>query len=136
MRGLMVARVNTNPSNTEYDAGNRRLDAGYPRLVERAEKAARSARLQRDQALRWLMADRRGRAIVWSLLGRAGVFRSSMAPSSELTAFNEGGRDLGLWLLADIMRLCPANYALMQSEAQTKPPTPGEKDDERDDNDA
>ncbi len=134
--------MSTSTRDTEYDAGNRRLDAGDRRQVERAEKAAKSVRRQRDEALRWLMADLRGRRIVWSLLGKAGVFRSSMASSPELTAFNEGRRDIGLALLADVMRLCPENYALMQSEQaaadtaqHAKSPTTGEEDDGRDDND-
>ena len=128
--------MNTSTRNTEYDAGNRRH-------VERAEKAAKSARRQRDEALRWLMSDQRGRRFVWNLLGKAGVFRSSMAGSAELTAFNEGRRDIGLALLADVTRLSPENYTLMQSEQTVsdtawhgKSPTTGENDDGRDDNDA
>ena len=89
------------------------------------------------------MGDLRGLRIVWSLLGKSGVFRSSMAGSPELTAFNEGRRDIGLALLADVKRLSPENYALMQSEQavsdtaqHAKPPTTGENDDGRDDSDA
>ena len=132
----MVARMSTSTRDTEYDAGNRRH-------VERAAKVAKSAGRQRDQAIRWLMDDLRGRRFVWSLLGQAGVFRSSMASSAELTAFNEGRRDIGLALLADVTRLSPENYALMQSEQAVsdtarhgKSPTTGENDDGRDDNDA
>jgi predicted Fe-S protein YdhL (DUF1289 family) len=120
--------VSTSTRNPEYDAGNQRH-------VERAEKASKTARRQRDEAFRWLMADQRGRRIVWSLLGKASVFQSSMAGSSELTAFNEGRRDVGLALLADIMRLCPESYTRMQAEAHPKPLVDGEKDGGRDDND-
>jgi hypothetical protein len=129
----MVARMSTGTRDTGYDASNRRH-------VERAEKAAKSAGRQRDEAIRWLMGDGRGRRIVWSLLGQAGVFRSSMASAPELTAFNEGRRDIGLALLADITRLCPETYALMQAEQavsdtarQTKALSTGEKNDGRDD---
>jgi hypothetical protein len=97
------------------------FDAANPRHVQRREKAARRQRRQRDDALRWLMGDARGRRVAWDLLGRAGVFRSSMAPSPELTAFNEGRRDIGLALLADVMRLCPERYAAMQAEASAIP---------------
>ena len=96
------------------------FDAGNQHHVERREKAARKARRQRDEALRWLMADNRGRRFVWRLLGKAGIFRTSMAASPELTAFNEGRRDLGLGLLADVMRLCPERYAQMQAEAHSR----------------
>ena len=66
-----------------------------------AAAARKAARRRSAEALRWLMGDARGRRFVWGLLGNAGLFRSSMAPSAELTAFNEGRRDLGLALLAE-----------------------------------
>jgi hypothetical protein len=75
-------------------------------------------RREDDAALSWLMADGRGRRFVWRLLGDAGLFRSSMAPTSEGTAFNEGRRALGLALLAAISRVCPARFAEMQQEGQ------------------
>jgi hypothetical protein len=45
-----------------------------------------------------------------------------MGPSAEVTAFNEGRRDLGLVVLADLMRVCPELYARMQAEAISKQP--------------
>ncbi len=101
---------NSTETSPAYDAGDRRH-------VERRRKAATGEHRQNDAALRWLMADARGRRFVWALLGRAGLFRSSMAHSAELTAFNEGRRDTGLALLGDVMRLCPERYAGMQAEA-------------------
>jgi hypothetical protein len=118
---------NTNDSTPAYDAGD-------PVHVERRRKSAKTTRLQRNEDLRWLMGDARGRRFVWNLLAKAGVFRSSMGASAELTAFNEGRRDLGLVLLADLMRLCPDQYGRMQAEAIAKQPvSKGENDDGRDD---
>jgi hypothetical protein len=112
----------SNETTTEYDAGNRRD-------VERREKSAKTARLQRQEDYRWLMGDVRGRRFLWDLFGRAGLFRSSMGLTPELTAFNEGRRDLGLALLADVMRLCPEQYGRMQAEAISKQQTPnGDQD--------
>src|SRR5471030_1460460 len=88
--------------DTPYDAGDRRH-------VERREKTAKTARLQRNEDFRWLMGEQRGRRFVWDLLAKAGLFRSSLGISPKLTAFNEGRRDLGLSVLADMMRLCPSN---------------------------
>ena len=110
---------NTTDRNAASDAA---YDAGDRRHVERREKTAKTARLQRNEDFRWLMADPRGRRFVWDLLARAGLFRSSLAASPELTAFNEGRRDLGLGVLADLMRLCPEQYARMQAEAMSKQP--------------
>jgi hypothetical protein len=106
---------NTNEQSAAYDAGDRRQ-------VERREKTAKTARAQRGEDLRWLMGDLRGRRFLWELLGRAGIFRGSMGPSAEVTAFNEGRRDLGLVVLADLMRVCPELYARMQAEAISKQP--------------
>jgi hypothetical protein len=105
----------TNDSTPAYDAGN-------PRHVERRQTSAKTTRLQRNEDFRWLMGDARGRRFIWNLLAKAGVFRSSMGLSAELTAFNEGRRDLGLAVLADLMRLCPEEYGRMQAEAISKQP--------------
>jgi hypothetical protein len=98
----------------DHDA---RFDAGDRRHVARREKKSKARRRRSAEALCWVMADPRGRSVVWKLLGKAGLFRSSMAPSAELTAFNEGRRDLGLGLLARVMRHCPEQYVRMQAEA-------------------
>ena len=117
----------TTNSTPAYDAGN-------PRHVERRQKSAKTTRLQRNEDVRWLMGDARGRRFIWNLLAKAGVFRSSMGLSAELTAFNEGRRDLGLAVLADLMRLCPEEYGRMQAEAISKQPASnGETDGGRDD---
>jgi hypothetical protein len=121
---------NTTDQNAAYDAGDRRH-------VERREKTAKAAHLQRNEDVRWLMGDPRGRRFVWDLLAKAGLFRSSLAGTAEFTAFNEGRRDVGLVLLADLMRLCPGQYARMQAEAMSKQPVSnGENDDGRDDHSA
>ena len=118
---------NTTHQNAAYDAGDRRH-------VERREKTAKAARLQRNEDFRWLMGDARGRRFFWDLLAKAGLFRSSLAGTAELTAFNEGRRDLGLALLADLMRLCPEEYGRMQAEAISKQPVSnGDNDGGRDD---
>ena len=136
----MFAPVNTpSTANNDYDAGNRRH-------VERRTKASKLRERQLAEALKWLMADPRGRLLMWERLGEAGVFRSSFAPSSELTAFREGRRDMGLRDLGQIMRLCPEQYTRMAAEAQSRerdgnrapqsesaPDQDGENDDGRDD---
>jgi hypothetical protein len=114
----------------DYDAGNRRH-------VEKRRKASRQRERQLAEAFRWLMGDARGRLLMWERLADAGVFRSSMASSPELTAFREGRRDIGLRDLDLIMRLCPEQYARMQVEAQAEmkktESAHGDEDDGRDD---
>jgi hypothetical protein len=99
-----------------YDAGNRRH-------VERRGKARRQRDRRLAEAFKWLMADARGRLLMWERLGEAGVFRISFASSAELTAFREGRRDMGLRDLELIMRLCPEQYLRMAAEQQTSGPS-------------
>jgi len=114
------------------------FDAGNPDHVARRETIARARQRQADDDLAGLMGEAAGRRFVWSVLTRAGLYRSSLAATPELTAFNEGRRDTGLCLLADLIRVCPAAYARMQREAHDVPhdlptPTDGETDDRRPD---
>ena len=96
-------------------------------------RTAKARQRALDDAFKWLMADSRGRLLVWDLLASAGVFQSSMSSSPELTAFHEGRRDIGLADLARIMRLCPEHYIRMAAEAQAATPSNGDKnDDDRD----
>lgn len=59
-----------------------------------------------------------GRRFVWRMLSEAGVFRPSfIAGAADVTAFNEGSRNFGLILLAEIMAELPESFLIMQREA-------------------
>jgi hypothetical protein len=118
-----LSRVTDN--NSPYDAGNRRH-------VERRSKASKLRQRRLAEAFRWLMADARGRLLMWERLGEAGVFRISMERTPELTAFREGRRDMGLRDLNLIMKLCPEQYARMTAEqsSSSDDPNTGESDGE------
>lgn len=64
----------------------------------------------------WLLADRRGRRLMWRVFSIAGIFRNSFTGSSE-TFFNEGKRVIGTTLFADLMQAMPTAFAEMQAEA-------------------
>lgn len=111
-------------------------DAGNQLHVEQRAKTSSARERQADEDFKWLMADPRGRRLMWRRLADAGIFVTSMSATPEATAFREGRRDLGLADLARVMRLCPEQYARMAAEAQPAPTakTPGESPDEhRDD---
>lgn len=83
-------------------------------------KTAASQRLARQQEVedfKWLMGNKQGRRIVWRLLEKAGVFRSTFRLNNEM-AFLEGMRNIGLMLVADIHELCPEKYHIMVKEQQ------------------
>ena len=65
--------------------------------------------------LKWIMSNKRGRRFAWRLLDRAGIYRTSFTGNST-TFFNEGMRNIGLMLVADIHEACPEAYALMIKE--------------------
>lgn len=77
--------------------------------------------LRREQQLidlKEVMNMPEGRRFIWRMLGEAGVFRPSfVAGSSDTTAFNEGSRNFGLSLLAEIMAELPESFLTMQREA-------------------
>lgn len=81
-----------------------------PRAKARAE--------DEENALRFVLGDEMGRAFVWRLLERAGVFRTSFAGEAPLAmAFNEGARNAGLQLMGDVAALDARFQVLMAQEA-------------------
>lgn len=77
------------------------------------DKREQLTRETEESDLKWLMASKRGRRIVWRLLDRAGVFRLSFNTNAMAMAFAEGNRNEGLRLLAQIHALCPELYPVM-----------------------
>lgn len=82
------------------------------------EVKAHEIRRQEVGDLKWLMANVQGRRIVWRLLDRAGVYRSSFNHSGSLMAFAEGRRDMGLFLLAEVGEASPGGLLKLMGENQ------------------
>jgi hypothetical protein len=80
-----------------------------------ADKAGLRERRAVDD-LKWLMADARGRRFVARLLDRAGVHRSVFHTSGSVMAFNEGRRQVGLDVLAEVMEHTPKAYVQLLNE--------------------
>jgi len=66
--------------------------------------------------LKWLMANRRGRRIVWKLMSNAGVYKPSFNTNAMTMSFLEGVRSLGTKLLDQVMNECPDMYFEMVKE--------------------
>lgn len=82
-----------------------------------AREAKAQRRVQREiEDLKWLMADPRGRRFVARLLDRAGVHRSSFNNSGSVMAFNEGRREMGLFLTAEVLEHTPKAYSQLLNE--------------------
>ena len=68
-----------------------------------------------DADLVWLMCQREGRRFIWRLLQSCRLYETSLAGTSA-AFFREGERNVGLRVLADIVRLCPDLHARMAIE--------------------
>lgn len=105
--------VGTVPNVSEYDPTD------FADTEAKHQRHALKAKLESDKEtsdLRWLMSGKRGRTIVHRMLSQAGVFQSVFNTNSMQMAFNEGGRNVGLRLLSQVMSACPEKYALMLKE--------------------
>lgn len=94
---------------------------GDAQAKAKAAKALRERLAIKDarDSWRWLMGNERGRHIVWTLLDKAGVFKSTFDPNALWMAFREGNRNLGLALWAEIQTHCPDLYPAMVAENKT-----------------
>lgn len=91
------------------DARNARAEARKVRDLE--------TRTQEQIDLALLMDEPHGRRIAYRFLEEAGVFRMSYTQGDpHATAFKEGQRNIGNWLLSQLMKDTPEHYALMLKE--------------------
>lgn len=85
-----------------------------------AEQRSQMAADTEASDLDWLMSEEKGRRIVWRLLERAGVFRTSFNSDASVMAFREGTRNEGLRVLGQIHALCPDRYIEMVREQNAR----------------
>lgn len=106
-------RANTVARMTEFDPSDiHQQETAREDAIAVAERKAK----QEAADFLWLMADPRGRRIVWRQIGASRVFHSSFDPDAMNMAFNEGRRAEGLRLLGQVHTLCPDLYPTMMKE--------------------
>lgn len=82
-----------------------------------AEQAVEAQRRRKElDDLRWMMGHPQGRRVIDRLLEFTGVFRSSFNSSAAVMAFNEGRRDTGLFLTAELMEANADGYLRLLRE--------------------
>lgn len=75
------------------------------------------SRAQRDiDDLASILSDIRGRRFIRRYIEECGVFKTSFNNSGSVTAFNEGARNIGLKLWAEVIEADPDAVVLMQAE--------------------
>lgn len=85
--------------------------------IKRDTEKARFTREREVNDLRKILAIPEGRRFIWRYIGISGVFKLSFTGNSE-TFFNEGQRNVGLKLIADVMEANPESYLQMTKEAE------------------
>jgi len=93
-------------------------NAGDPKQVKRAAKTERQIAVEEAGHLESVLTTYDGRALLWRILGHAGVYEQSYrGEATHETSFQEGKRSVGNWLMAVICRDHLPSYHLMQTEA-------------------
>jgi len=86
--------------------------------VEQVNTAAQKSESRQDRDandVREVMNSVRGRRFIWNKLAFCGLYKTSYAGEHEIF-YNEGMRNIGLKILADVSEACPEAYLLMQKE--------------------
>lgn len=86
--------------------------------VKEAAVKVKRGRNQEIQDIAFILGDKRGRRFYWRYLSSCGVYKSSADNSGSWTYFNEGRRNVGLSLMADMDEAAPEAYALMLKESK------------------
>ncbi len=84
--------------------------------LRQAKTRQEQLRRQEKDDFRRVMSSMQGRRLVWRLLERCGIYRTSFTGESSTTFFNEGRRNIGLWVTDEIFESCPEAHNQMTSE--------------------
>jgi hypothetical protein len=88
-------------------------------LQDEQDSAVRKAQQEAERDVedfKWLMDSKRGRRLMWRLLDKAGVFRTSFDTSALRMAMLEGQRNYGLHWLNEVMANAPEKFVQMLNE--------------------
>lgn len=90
-------------------------NAADERQLKEADKHLKHRRLIEIEDLKFILKTEQGRRLLYRYLCECGVYRTSFTGNST-TFYNEGMRNIGLKLLADIEEAMPEAYLLMIKE--------------------
>lgn len=85
--------------------------------VPEAATDYRAAERLRD-AIRSAASSRQGRHLMWAFLQQSGIHALSYTGEANSTAFNEGQRNMGIWLKSHLDRFAPEAFLIMTKEAK------------------
>ena len=70
--------------------------------VKDAARKEKLREIEEKDDLKKIMSLPEGKRFLWRMLSHCGVFRSSVEHSGSMTYFNEGRRDVGLYLINEL----------------------------------
>ncbi len=95
----------------EHDpTSDNETDRAHAKAVAHLERQAEL------EDLRKLMSTKHGRRVVYRLIERAGIHRTTFRESPTESAFLEGQRDFGIFVEAEVNEACPSHYLTMLKE--------------------
>ena len=102
-------------------------NASDTKQIRAAQKRNKNERALDDGVLLNLMQTQNGRAWMWRHLGRCHAFHTPFTAEDSVTNFRCGEQNIGLELIADLLRACPDQFIFMMREANDG----GRTDDDR-----
>lgn len=96
-------------------------DADDKKDIDRERSKQQLAMETEARLFRHIMAEEKGRRVVFWLLEQGHIFRPSFVPGDQhATAFAEGERNVGIKLFAKIQQHCPDEYMAMMNEEKQR----------------
>ena len=89
---------------------------GNSRQVAEQDKRAKVREQRRLNGLKMIMASPDGRVWMWQFLSACGLFRVSFTGNGNRDAFDNGMRNAGMPIFADIQKHCMPEYLKMTEE--------------------
>lgn len=93
---------------------------GDETVVQSRNQKVKNKQKDADAALTAIMQHPQTRKWIYDLLAVCNIYRTSFDRSALNMAFNEGARNVGLQITADIMRVVPDSYVQMIREAEAE----------------
>lgn len=78
------------------------IDTGDIKQVNKKKTKMQLRRMKENEWLKEILSKEGGRDFIWRLLIQCGVYDTSFTGDAPHTFFNEGKRQIGLWLLTEI----------------------------------
>lgn len=88
--------------------------------LELQQERDRDERFAEVEHLRGMLDNQLNRAFFWRMLEQCGVYQNIFSPDLGTMALAEGKRQIGLWLIKEMLEVDPAVYVRMQNEARIR----------------